>query len=150
MTIKPYKLKVPSRRTPRFRVNRLKRNLGVEENLTGWVNGKNASDIEERFAKALRAKRVDFKFRVDVRTAISIPGRDREIDFLIDLGGRWRAVEVDGEIGHKNMGQKSRDVVREIYINESLRKEGILPIARVHWRKLQNQEMAARAVLELL
>ena len=144
----PYKMKVPSKRRPRFGVNRLSRPV-ANEGLTGWVNGKEASDIEERFARALRNNNVDYSFRIDIPTAVSIPGEDKEIDFLIGDAVRT-AVEIDGEIGHKTEGQQARDIVREILVNEQLKKAGIRPTVRIPWTKLLDQETANRTVQELL
>ena len=76
----PYKWKTPSKRRPRFGVNRLQRPV-ANEGLTGWVNGKEASDIEERFARALRNNNVDYSFRIDIPTAVSIPGEDKKSTF---------------------------------------------------------------------
>ena len=60
------------------------------------------------------------------------------------------AVEIDGEIGHKTEGQQARDIVREILVNEQIKKAGIRPTVRIPWTKLLDQETANRTVQELL
>ncbi len=143
---KIYTMRRRSKRKPRMRLNRLKRSAPAE-NLSGWVNGMEASDIEERFSKALRRIRKDFNFRVNFRTAVSVPGEDKEIDFLVDRGGQFQAVEVDGEIGHKTSSQQGKDQLREILLNEALERQNILPIMRVPWWQLDTQDKANDFVL---
>ena len=138
---KIYTMRSRSKRKPRFRVNRLKRSV-TDEGLTGWVNGKEASDIEERFSRSLRQRKKGFHFRVNFPTTVSIPGEDKEVDFLVDQGGQFRAVEIDGEFGHKTASQKGKDQLREILLNETLGRNNILPIIRVPWTQLETQEKA--------
>jgi hypothetical protein len=57
-----FQYQIPSSRTVRFNLNRLDppRVRTDPEPLTGWVNGLEASDIEERYARALRNRKIDF------------------------------------------------------------------------------------------
>ena len=149
-TIKIYKYKVPSQRVKRFRVNRVTeiRPEADEVPLTGWVHGKQATDIEERFARALMGMGLDFRFQVPVATRVSLPGHERIVDFLVDLGITM-PVEVDGPRGHMNSAQQANDDVRDMLLNEVFRWWGYLPLQRVPWWRLGTQEEAGSVVMEI-
>ena len=143
-----YRFPKKSKRTPRFNVNRFQvRTPKDDPPLTGWVNGQEASDIEERFARSLSSEGFSFSFNVPIPTAVSLPGEKKIIDFLIhDLA---LPVEVDGEIGHKTQAQKGNDVVRDLMLNPVLRKEGFSEIVHVPYWKLETQDLSNATVRAL-
>ena len=55
----------------------------VDEGLSGYVHGKTASDLEERFARALDKLDVNFIFEYEVETAYTVPGEEKLIDFVL-------------------------------------------------------------------
>ena len=59
---KPYQYRKIPRRPEKMRANRQPR-VTENEVLTGVVQGSEASDIEERFAKALYKNKLDFDFQ---------------------------------------------------------------------------------------
>jgi very-short-patch-repair endonuclease len=118
-----------------------------ETPLTGWVHGLEASDIEERFARALRGINKEFSFQIQIPTAISIPHEEKEVDFILD---NIQPVEVDGEIGHKTIAQKENDSERDALLNTEFMRMGMLPIIRIPGWRLDTQELADNTVRELI
>ena len=148
--IKVYKYKVPSPRRERLQMNRVARIKAEADEvpLTGWVHGKRATDIEERFARALMRMGLDFRFQVPVATRVSLPGHERIVDFIVETGLKI-PVEVDGPRGHNNSAQQGMDEVREMLLNEVFRWWGYSPLERVPWWRLNTQEGARILVREL-
>jgi hypothetical protein len=124
--------------------------MGDDEQLTGVIQAKEASDIEERFARALYKLQRTFTYEYDVDTAVSIPGEQRVVDFIVDVGGIYQAFEIDGEFAHKTLEKKEEDMMREIVVNEALGYSNILPIVRVSWELLQSQAEADYNVRRLI
>jgi hypothetical protein len=116
--------------------------------LTGWVHGKRATDIEERFARGLRSMLLDFWFQVPFSTRLSVPGREKVVDFVVEKGFRY-PVEVDGPMWHTISAEQGKDEVREILLNEVFRFLGYMPLQRVKWWQLESQAMADEVVREL-
>ena len=133
----------------RFGMNRISRATD-SEGLTGIVQGQDASDLEERVARSLYKRKLEFVFQYEVRTAVSLPHEDRFVDFIVNDIGTWQALEIDGEIGHKTQSQKEKDEMRDVFVNEALKWEGIEPIIRIGWEKLETQELTDRAIREIL
>lgn len=144
MTVKPYLYSVPSSRVPDRTIDRPVP-YSTDEELTGWVNGEKASDIEERVARALRGLNREFAFQVP----ITIPGREFEnkVDFIVE---RRQPVEVYGEIGHDSAAERGDDAVREAQLNEFFAVVGLQPIRVLRWPELRTQELANNAVRELV
>jgi hypothetical protein len=116
--------------------------------LTGWVQGRRASDLEERFARALIQAGLSFTFQEQVTLAGMIPGQEKRVDFMV-LCGMPCPVEIDGPIAHQTAGQKGADLVREILLNHAFLRRGIQQIRRVKWWRLESQQMANRQVREM-
>ena len=137
-----------SKRTERFTLNRWNVSLPTDDPpLTGWVQGQQASDIEERVARSLDAEGLAYSFNVPIATAVSLPGEKKVVDFLIhDLG---IPLEVDGEIGHKTQAQQGNDTVRDLLLNPVLARDGFSEIVHLPWWKLDTQEETNVAVREL-
>jgi len=116
--------------------------------LTGRVQGQAASDLEERFARALSRTDLGYQFQVRVRTVGGVPGQEKRIDFIVE-DGPGCPVEIDGPFAHHTAAQQGADLVREILLNEALRRRGMLPIRRVKWWQLETQALANRLVTEI-
>ena len=146
-TPEPYKYKLHGQANLAG-LNRIQR-WADEELLIGAVKGQRASDLEERFARALyKNKRVlDFRFQVSFLAGRNLPGEKR-IDFLVDTG-RIIPVEVDGYFAHRSAAQQSRDSLKEILLNDYFQRVGYLPLVRVPGDELATQEEADRRVREL-
>lgn len=142
----PYKYKLPSN-PPREQRKMRNEPIPEEEGLTGYVQGRQASELEERYAKALdkndNVRGYDFQFIVTPPT--QIPGQSNLIDFMIDAGLRY-PVEVDGDWVHKTAAQKDKDAQRDAILDEYLKRFNIEPITRIEGWKLEAQEDADRVV----
>jgi very-short-patch-repair endonuclease len=129
----------------------LNRMAGVsnDERLTGYVKGKEASDLEERFARALHNKRKDFDFQQEFLTAHSIPGQEKEVDFVVH-NGQPQPIEIDGTYAHKSGEQRANDQVRDAILNEHLGQRGYLPIIRIPGTELETQADTLAIVEKIL
>jgi len=129
----------------------LNRLAGVsnDERLTGYVKGKEASDLEERFARALYNKRKDFDFQQEFLTPHSIPGQEKEVDFVV-YDGQPQPIEIDGTYAHKSGEQRANDQVRDAILNEYLGQRGYLPIIRIPGFALETQEDTLAVVERIL
>ena len=145
--MKQYRYKM-SPRPPRMPLNRLA-GVSNDERLTGYVLGKEASDLEERFARALRNTRKDFDFQQEFMTPHSIPGQEKEVDFVV-YDGQPQPIEIDGTYAHKSGEQRANDVVRDAILNEELSKYGYLPIIRIPGTELETQEATTAIVEKIL
>jgi len=146
MVTKPYKYPTKSKRPERLNVNRLKQPPTDDEQLTGWVNGVKASDLEERFARALRNAKLDFSFQVEFSTAVSLVGEEKQVDFVVSNGLQF-PVDINGSIGHTSSAQRAKDSVRETLLNEIFARRGMQPLQVVWWYDLEDQN-EANAVVE--
>lgn len=135
---------------PPTQVNRISQISPLQDPipLTGRVQGKQASDLEERFARALEKSRLAFTFQYQAGIYGGIPGQEKRVDFMVYSGLRC-PVEIDGVIAHSTAAQQARDTIREILLNDTFRRRGILPIRRVKWWQLETQRMADQLVQEM-
>ena len=131
-----------------FKKGRLKRHFEQADPipLTGSLLGKRATDIEERFGRALLSVKLRFRFQVRFRTADHAPGRKKVVDFVVESKGIDHPVEIDGRIGHLTSAQQGKDAVREAMLNEVFVKRGLALLQRVSWTELETQEDADRTV----
>lgn len=145
---KPYQYTVRKKPMQHFRKRRLKRHYEQTDPipLTGFLVGKQASDIEERFGRALLAVKLRFRFQVRFPTADRAPGQRRVVDFVVESKGIDHPVEIDGRIGHRTSAQKGKDAVREILLNDLFVRWGMALLQRVSWTELETQEEADRTV----
>jgi len=117
------------------------------EGLTGFVKGMSASDLEERYARALDQRKLPYVFQYEVQTAYSLPSEERMVDFIVEFGLRW-PVEIDAEFTHKSAEQRAEDLIRDGMIDEALQGEGFGKLQRVpEWRVI-TQEAADVTVRE--
>ena len=124
---------------------------GPEEILSGYIRGAEASDIEERFARALEAVRhVDnYEFRMPVISGRGLPGQ-LEIDFVVTLGALVYPFQIDGEYAHKGISKRMDDNRKDVLVNQYMQRYGAKPVMRIDGEKLQTQEMADQLVKELI
>mgnify|MGYP001608621481 FL=1 len=99
-----------------------------EELLTGYVHGKRASDLEERFALALQSFGIDFIFQFEVPSAYSLPDEAKLIDFLVFDGGLGIPIEIGASFFHASPSQKEEERERQNTINPILQLQGIWPL----------------------
>ena len=125
-----------------------------EEELTGFVQDWEASDIEERFAKALNKIDKVFSFREHYfGPARNTPGAV-EVDFMVE-DGSWFPIQIDGEYAHRTAAQREKDRLNDARLNQYFQKYGINPIQRIPDGKqyvvgdLDEQESVDQIVKEL-
>lgn len=141
-----------------------KRILFFDDTLSGQVRGKKASDIEERFARAVdKLPEWGYSFRLRISPLThrvsgiiqNLPG-EVEIDFLLYRGSTLLPIQIQGEIGHfYTAWQSVVDDEKEETINGVMRAYGAQPVLLVPekredlWR-LANQENADQLAREIL
>lgn len=147
---KVYQYRIPLAVKKTVRLNRLPP-LALEvdpQPLSGRLQGKKATDIEERVGRALSRLRLPFRFQVLLPVPGSLPGRGKRLDFLIQNG--WQQpLEVDGPRWHITSAQLGQDRLREALLNQVFRRIGWRPLKRLKWWQLQDQASADRAVRAL-
>ena len=145
-----YKYKSPREEKERLALNRLPGIQEVKDQkpLTGWVHGKRATDIEERFARGLTSMKLEFRFQVPFFTRLTILGHEKVVDFVVENGFLY-PIEVDGPVWHTIGTERGKDDVREILLNEVFRSIGHMSLQRVAWWRLETQAMADEVVGEM-
>ena len=118
-----------------------------DEGLTGMVMGKEASDLEERFARALNAHNLDFTFQYFVETAHTLPYQEKQVDFVV-YSGQPEPWEVDGDFTHKSAEQREYDKERDAQVDEAMKSNGWAPVQRITEEYLVNQDAANLFVAE--
>ena len=93
------------------------------EGLTGFVRGFTASDIEERFARALIRMEIGFWFQYKLKTATSLPDQERKVDFIVfHRPGKTVPVEIYGDRWHSTEADRNMDRARAIEIDKEGKK----------------------------
>ena len=132
---------------------------GIEENLTGYIDGSPASDLEERFATSMRRQKIPFVFRYRLSMPMmgkreltqqrrNLPG-EVEIDFI---AGETlvQPIMIDGEIAHfKTQWQKTIDDDKVAIVDEFGKQLGWLPTVRIPYWEIDDSEKSNRKVEEL-
>ena len=144
MTKKIYRFPKPSSRTPRMNLNRLVTRDNNEEDLPIAIHGKKAYKTEARVARSLTTLGKSFAFQVEMPIAASPDWKS--IDFIVDE--MW-PLEVYGKIGHDSQAEQANDAVREIQLNETFRKFGLMPMKIIYWWHLQEQRIVDNTIREL-
>ncbi len=111
----------------------------------GLVQGKKAYATEMMWAKGLEQANIPYLFQFEVPTAYTLPGKGKQVDFLVD--GVW-ADEIDGEIGHKTESQRLLDAQRDILISENLHALGINNVRRIDAERFLDQKRVNNMVRE--
>jgi len=107
--------------------------LEEDEEEPSIVQGQRASKYEVMAAKALdsMADVLEYIFRYVVTTSYSDPDSPNRVDFMVNVSGQWRPVEIDHEWTHMTAEQQEHDRIRDSILNAELQSQGILPIVRV-------------------
>lgn len=119
------------------------------EQFTGQINGLKASDIEERFDRALRKNPniINYEFRAATVAGRNLPG-EVEVDFMVDTGTLKQPVQIDGEFAHKTQQQKESDAMKDAILNDFMQGYAF-PVVRIPYLELSTQDAANRVVKEL-
>lgn len=103
----------------------------IDEGLTGFINGEKASDIEERFARSLWKRNIEFTFQQHYfGPAKNTPGAI-QVDFMVSLGAMWTPVQIDGEIAHRTVMQRMEDKIKDSRLNAYFSRNGINNVVRI-------------------
>ncbi len=148
MAVKPYKYRLPRIKRPPASIG-AKRPPKEPENLTGYVQDKNASDIEERYARGLNKnpRVLWYVFREPQIAPAGFPG-SVDLDFLVSTPAFY-PIQIDGEYAHASAAQRERDRLNDAVLDDYLRRTlDAHPVQRVPWIKLETQEDADRVVAE--
>jgi len=120
-----------------------------EEILLGFVHGKTASALEERFARALDESRLQFIFQYPVYGAYQIPGEENKIDFMVFDGPVLIPVEPRGGFIHESPSKKELDKRRTQILNEALARQGIREIIQLDFDEPRDLDSAREIVRKL-
>jgi hypothetical protein len=96
-----------------------------EEVLTGFVHGKRASALEERFARALDFFGMEYIFQYEVESAYSLPQEGKRLDFLVFDGGIGIPIEIGSAFVHDSPSNVEEERVRRDTLNPILALLGI-------------------------
>ena len=121
----------------------------AEEFLIGFVHGKRASDLEERFARALDEARLQFIFQYPLYGAYQIPGEENKIDFMVFDGPVLIPVEPRGGFVHESPSKKALDGRRTQILNEALARQGIRKIIQLDFDEPRDMDEARQLVRDL-
>ena len=124
----------------------------IDEGLSGYVHGKTASDLEERFARALDKRDINFIFEYEVDTAFTLPHEAKLVDFVL-MTPIPQPIELDSIFTHASAGKRNADRLRDIQINEILRSRGFNLIVRVTGNPIPlptDQEIADQIVEQFI
>lgn len=113
-----------------------------------YIQGKPASDLEANAAVGLDANGLDYTFQYFVETAYTLPGEEKEVDFMV-WQDRGYPVEIDGNWTHKSAEQQEYDRVRDNQINDALMPHGFAPVQRLTEEWVLTPEAAAMTFREL-
>lgn len=149
-----YKYKLPAKPFPTLPAKKLISQTADAPELSGVLQGKKASDIEEVFGIALdNHEPVQWwSFRNVYGGAPGTFG-SIELDFLIYTGALY-PVQLDEDWIHHTAQDKAHDMLQDARLNEILRPRGARPVERIKGSKLRdgrvaNQERADRLVQEM-
>ena len=130
-----------------------------DEVLTGQVQGKPASDIEERSTRAIdKLPEWSYTFQVAINPITGYLSEEKthlinevEIDIFARRGDQYVAILVDGEIGHFYAAwQRDADAEKTDRINAFMHQIGQGDAVRVEFWRLADQQMANKYYRELL
>lgn len=148
---KRYKYKVERHHEPQLKAPQV-RAVNEQEVLTGVIQGHDgASDLEERFARALennpRVRNYTYLEHYFAPLGRSTPGAI-ELDFMVSSNGNDYPIMIDGPFAHGTLTQKDEDAQKDQRLNDLLEKYGIQSVQRIpnkndmSYGMLDNQESA--------
>ena len=153
--MKIYKYKSRAIQAPDYNQSKSVQRIGIEEVLTGLVQGQSASDLEERWARSMDRLGVQYDFRVRLSPLVAgvrrigvaaqnAPG-EIEIDFLAYHNGDTVPVQIDGEIAHfMTPAQAEADKEKTEAINATMEQVGAKELTRIPFTEILTKEMADR------
>jgi hypothetical protein len=156
----PFKYDIRQIKRPHYSPQGVNR-IGSTEQLTGTIQGKPASDLEERVGKALEKLNINYEFRARISSLAlgtrrltmahaNMPG-EIEIDHLIDNGGQMIPILIDGEIAHfMTLYQKLSDAEKTEGINAFGKVLGWHEVVRIPFTELKTQEEADHVVRRIV
>lgn len=145
---KPFKFKVIRPARPTLTLQRLPVEAKADEGFTGEVQGMPASDLEERFARALDRAGLQYAFRQVYGGARNQSGTT-ELDFMVFKGPTQYPIQIDGQFAHAGGEQKQEDLMKNAILDEALRGTNAQPVQRIPYTDLGTQEETNRLVQEL-
>lgn len=149
--MKSYKYRIRPTAAPQHTPAGLSR-TGSTEVLSGTVQGKTASDLEERMAKAFDKLKIGYEFRARIsslamgerkltKIVANLPG-EIEIDHLL-FSDQVVPVMIDGEISHfMTPYQRLEDEERTNSVNEFGKSLGWREVVRVPFTEIKTQDEA--------
>ena len=140
-----YTYKIKKRRVPITGVRTPTAARDAEE-LSGIVRGFQASAIEERFARALERRNIDYYFRYALGNR-GLPGW-RELDFLVIWFG-YRPFEIE-DISFIHRGTQAEDAWKDAQTMDFLKQYNPYPVQHVNNTQLYDQDAADATVRRLL
>ena len=143
--IRPFKYKITGKATPITPAPSIPA-VNAQEILIGFVHGKTASDLEERFANALNESRLQFIFQYPVYGAYQISGEENKIDFMVFDGPVLIPVEPRGGFVHESPSKKEKDARRTQILNEVLGRSGIHNIVQLDYDEPRDMESARKII----
>jgi len=153
--MKIYRYKSRAIQAPNYNQSKSVQRIGIEEVLTGLVQGQSASDLEERWARSMDRLGVQYDFRVRLSPLVAgtrrigvaaqnAPG-EIEIDFLAYHNGDTVPVQIDGEIAHfMTPAQAEADKEKTEAINATMEQVGAKELTRIPFTEILTKEMADR------
>lgn len=139
----PYYKKI-GRRVPKATINR-ENEVSAPEPTGGFIQGKEATAPEMMWARGLGKTGKYFEFQVEMPTAYSLPGKGKQVDFVVD--GIYYD-EIDGEFAHKTESQKQLDSVRDTLLSELIHSMGGENIRRIDATRFRDQKFVDDLVRE--
>jgi|GEM_PF-6718971 hypothetical protein len=112
-----------------------------KEFFTGYVQGKDASELEERYYQSLvRYPGIDWiQFQL-IYIAPEGQTGSIELDFLVSVDNVIYPIQVDGEFAHKSASQKANDNFRDTILNNHLSGTGAQLIKRIDGVDIETPE----------
>lgn len=126
-----------------------KKDIGGGEILTGFINGRKASELEERFANSLRSVGLGFYFQWIMNTEYTLPDQAKNVDFIVYVGNRVYPVEIYGSYFHSSAGDRLHDANRERELNREFDKFGWERLTIIWDYELFDQTQADNTVRRL-
>jgi len=133
--------------------------FNADEELTGQVQEQDASDIEERSARAIdKLPEWEYAFRLRINPITGNLSAEHtnltgevEIDFFGQRGNEYKAILVDGEISHfYALWQRAADEEKTEKINAFMKRIGQGEAIRIPFWQLADQDTADRTIRNLL
>jgi hypothetical protein len=150
-----YKYPTRTVKPPVYNQSKSVQRTGVEEVLTGLVQGQDASDLEERWSRSMDKLGIEYEFRVRLSPLVAgyrkigvaaqnAPG-EIEIDFLTYHNGNTLPIQIDGQIAHyQTPAQAEADKEKTAAIDVTMEQVGGKSTVRIPFTEILTREMSDR------